>query len=562
MSDAAPTSPAPASDAAHKHQGHFSAAIRTVSGLTLLSRFAGLARDVITARIFGSTAIGSAFRAAYAIPNLFRRLFGEGALSAAFLPEYTRLRKDDPDAADQLATLVVRVLMLTTGVITLLVEAILAAIYFLRPHDAELGLSLKLMMLLLPMMPMVCATAILGGILQANGKFAVPAAAPILLNLFQIAAGALVYAGIVNDKPTAAYLVGGAALLASIAQIIWSLAGLRGVVRWSRVTAAAAYSAGLVRSRFFPALLGLGTLQLSTFLDMLIAMWPNWFGPTMFGRPISLDKSSNAILSFTQTLYQFPLGVFGIAVATAVFPLLSRNAGDPTEFAATLRRGVRLSLFIALPASLGLILTRHELVTVVFGSSHARDANTSHGFSADGLARAADVLFAFSTAVWAYSVNHTLTRAFYAKGDTKTPMRIAIGAVLLNLTLNLSLIWSLREAGLAWATAASATVQCLALLILLRAKHGVTALDRETSLACLKIAAAVAIMGGATFGVSRILPAPASWLATLLNLAALVITGAASYALAAWALRCPELRWLLHPAPRDAGGKVIGMSFE
>ena len=103
-----PSRASPATDAGHRNQGALSAAIRVVSGLTLLSRFAGLARDIVTANIFGNTALSSAFRAAYAIPNLFRRLFGEGALSAAFLPEYTRLRRDQPDAAHQLASMIMR----------------------------------------------------------------------------------------------------------------------------------------------------------------------------------------------------------------------------------------------------------------------------------------------------------------------------------------------------------------------------------------------------------------------------------------------------------------------
>lgn len=542
-------------DAGHQHQGALSAAIRVVSGLTLVSRFAGLARDVVTANIFGNSALSSAFRAAYAVPNLFRRLFGEGALSAAFLPEYTRLCKENPAAADQLASRILRLLTLATGVLTILLEVVLALVLYLRRDDASLALSLRLMMLMLPMMPMVCITAILGGVLQAHGKFAPSAAAPIILNIFQIVAGAMFFFKVVHDQTAAAYLVGAAAVIASIAQIVWSMVALKGQVNWTKAFGLALDSFKVVRSRFLPALLGLGALQLNTFLDMLIAMSPNWFGPTFLGQPNPLDRSSNAIVSYTQTLYQFPLGVFGIAVATAIFPLLSRAAANPDEFTHTLRRGVRLSLYIALPATLGLILARHDIVAVVLAAG-------KNGFDADGLSRAAAVLAGFASAVWAYSINHTLTRAFYAKGDTTTPMRVALGGVFLNFSLNLILIWRLREAGLAWATATSATCQTIALLTLLARRHGVRTLDRDTAIACLKTGLGVALMAGATFAVERAMPDAGRWRFHLLRLLALVGVGGVTFAAFSFALKLPELKWLLHPAPRDASGKVVGISMD
>jgi putative peptidoglycan lipid II flippase len=543
-----------AHDAGHQHQGALSAAIRVVSGLTLLSRFAGLARDIATANIFGNTALSSAFRAAYAIPNLFRRLFGEGALSAAFLPEYTRLRKDNPDAADQLASLILRLLTLATGVLTIVIEIVLVAILSVRHQDASLSLSLKLMMLMLPMMPMVCITAILGGVLQAHGRFAPSAAAPIILNLFQIAAGALFFFKFITDQVAAAYLVGAAAVIASVAQIAWSLAALKGQVHWTKVFDLARDSSKIVRSRFLPALLGLGALQLNTFLDMLIAMSPNWFGPTLFGHTNPLDTTSNSVISYTQTLYQFPLGVFGIAVATAIFPLLSR-ATTSDEFTHTLRRGVRLSLFIALPATLGLMLVRHDIVAVVLAAG-------KHGFDADGLARSASVLCGFASAVWAYSINHTLTRAFYAKGDTATPMRVSLAGVVLNFTLNLILIWPLREAGLAWATAISASCQTIALLTLLRRRHNIHTLDPRTLAACLKTTLGVLFMAAATFAVERALPDATRWLHHFLRLLTLVGVGAVTFAAFSLLLKLPELGWLTHPAPRDASGKIVGISMD
>jgi putative peptidoglycan lipid II flippase len=545
--------PAPPADA---HAGFLAAAIRVVSGLTLLSRFAGLARDVLTARLFGDGAVGSAFRAAYALPNFFRRLFGEGALSAAFLPEYTLLVRDDPRRASALASRVVWLVTLATSAITLLAEGGILLRLALRPAGDELALSLRLIMLMLPMMPLVCVTAVLGGMLQAHGRFAVPAAGPIVLNLFQIVAGVVFYVGVLSGRTLAAYVVGGAAVLATLAIALWSLSALRGKVLWTRGFAAANTEAKRVLTRFIPAVLGLGTLQLNTMVDTLIAMWPIWIGPTMFGRPAPLDLRSNAVLSYTQTLYQFPLGVFGIAVATAVFPLLSRSSDRAEEFVAHLRRGVRLSLFIGLPASVGLILVRHDLVGVIFGGGR-------RSFTDDGLARCAEVLLGFAPAVWVYSLNHVLTRAYYAKGDTTTPMRIAVACVGVNISLNFTLIWLLREAGLAWATAGSALVQCVLLHAFLQRRLSVRLWDGETTRAVARTALVTIAMGACVAGVLWLFPAGDRWAQRLPRLAACVAGGGAAYALLALALRVPEARWLMQRAPAGSGADgAAGMSFE
>jgi putative peptidoglycan lipid II flippase len=302
-------------------------------------------------------------------------------------------------------------------------------------------------------------------------------------------------------------------------------------------------------------MLGLGTLQLNTFLDMAVAMWPTWVGPMMFGREVTLDASSNAILRYTQTIYQFPLGVFGIAVATAVFPLLSRSANRPEEFASMLRRGLRLSFFIGLPASLGLWLVRYDLIHTMYAAGSSK-------FSLDGVDRAARVLAGVAPAIWAYSLNHVLTRAFYAKGDTSTPMRVSLVGVALNVALNFTLIWPMREAGLAWATAISATVQCLLLATLCGKRLGVSPVDRETGIAFMKVLAAAAIMGGAVFGLLQLWPEVQTWWARVLRLAATCIAGAGVFVGIARAMRLPEMRWITQRAPKGSGGAAAGMSFE
>jgi len=575
-----PNTPHPAKVPATSAPGHGSshalaAAVRIISGLTLLSRFSGLARDIITARLFGGGLLGSAFRAAYAAPNLFRRLFGEGALAAAFMPEYTRVLKADKSAADALASLVVYGLCATTAVIVLVLELLLFAVITFSDNP-ERDLSLKLMMVMLPMMPAVCLTAILGGVLQVHGKFGVPAAAPILLNVAQIAAAVLcVVLHVSAERST--FAVGAAAVAASLLQIVWCLAALRGRVVWARAISAARGSGRTVFRRFLPVVIGLGTLQLNTMLDTLIAMWPTWVGPTMLGHPVTLDESSNALLSYAQTIYQFPLGVFGIAVATAVFPLLSRSASDPEAFLANLRRGLRLSLFIGLPASIGLFIVRSDLVHTIFGGGATGDAASPavegasaiatatalwDGFSNAELLRMAAVLAGFAPAVWAYSLNHVFSRAFYAKGDTTTPMRVAIAMVLLNLTLNFVLIWPLKEAGLAWATAISATVQCGVLFTICRRSIAPGLIDRETATAALRTILLSLLMGAAVWAVVTWFPTPSTWWGTALRLAASVVVGGVVYSGLALALRSPEFRWLRERAPKGTAVPTDAVSFE
>lgn len=520
-----------------QHQQALSGAVRSVSGMTLLSRLGGLVREVLVARIFKDTAIGSAFAAGFAIPNMFRRLFGEGALTAAFIPEYTRAHRDDPEGAGRLASLTVAWLLLLTTGLTVLVEAgLLIAILTMAMSPAKL-LSFKLVMLMLPFMPLVCTAAILGGMLQVHGRFAPPASGPIVMNTIITGVGLyFLFTGQTGDA-TAAYWLGAATVLSGVTQCAWFTFLLRRYVRWSRVFDDASERARTIKRKFIPAAIGMGTLQINAFIDMLLAMWPIWVGTTLLGFPYPMDDKSNIILSAAQRLYQFPLGVFGIAVATAVFPLLSRYSDDPGHFTQTLRRGIRLSLFIGLPASVGLSLISGDLVAVVYGGSS--------GFTTDSLARCAAVLIAFAPAVWAYSLNHVFARAFYAQGDTTTPMRIAIGMVAFNLLLNLGLIWSFREAGLALSTSISAALQCLILLRLSRRVAGGPVLDAQTWGAVVRIVAAAAIMGGLVWLATRFAPPATAWLDHLLRLGLLCGVGGVAYAAAAYLLRCHELGWLL-----------------
>ncbi|MHC4422870.1 MAG: murein biosynthesis integral membrane protein MurJ, partial [Planctomycetota bacterium] len=503
------------------------------------SRVTGLVRDAALSRVFGAAGVMDAFFFAFMIPNLFRRLFGEGAVSAAFLRAYARLDKTDPPTAKRLATLTVAIMIVGLGGITVAGELLLFG--GLRFADSEQQLVLRLTMITLPYMPMVCLVAILGSMLQVHGRFAPSAAVPVVMNLCLIAA----VVGLVElfgDRNQGGHITAVAAslLVAGALQLTWMAWSLRDR-KWLVRGASGAWAPMKdVLRQAGPMILGLGVLQLNVFLDGLIASYPTTVGPTVFGFDYPLREGAMAAVSFAQRLYQFPLGVFGIAVATAIFPALARQSDDPEAFSDILRRGLRLVVFIGLPASVGLMLVGPLLVRVIFEGGL---------FGAGDSQRVAFVLYGYAAAVWAYSMIHVLTRAFYARGDSKTPVKVAVGMVLLNLALNCTLIWtSLEEAGLAWSTAICATIQALVLLGLVR-RHARAVLGAGVLACAARTIAITALMALAVGAVLWAMPEPRSWTWSLVNLLVAVGAGTAVVVGAAAGLRMPELRWATGRSP-------------
>lgn len=533
-------------------QPGFGAAVRAAGLVTLGSRFAGMLRDVLIVQVFGATALASAFSAAFQIPNLFRRLFGEGALSAAFIPEYTITAKRDHEEADKLATYTLMRLAWFTAVITVAVELLLLTLLWLLPADPERQDSLRLMMVMFPFMPAICMAAILSAMLQVHGRFGASMTGAFIMNAFIVVVCAYyLFKGQAPDV-TVAYVLCVATVLSGFAQCMWFARLLRGHFQWRSDNQSARPAATRMLRSFVPVMIGLGGLQLSSFLDLFITMYPIWVGPTIAGTPYPLDEKSNIILRSTQLVYQFPLGVFGVAVATAAFPMLARAASNQGLFLDTIRRGIRLSLFIGFPAAVGLILVRDDVTRVLFSLTPGR------GFQQEELARSARVLMGFAPAVWAFSVNQLLTRAFYARGDTLTPVRISLILVVINFFLNIAGIWVLHEAAIAWATTATTIAQAVVMLVIAQrrfCKPGEPILDGPTRRSLARVLAAVVVMGCIVLLTKNIWPlthADSRWmhLARMLlcvGLGGLVYLGEAFYA------RSPELSWLLSRSGKSKG---------
>jgi putative peptidoglycan lipid II flippase len=252
-------------------------------------------------------------------------------------------------------------------------------------------------------------------------------------------------------------------------------------------------------------------------------------------------------VSFAQRLYQFPLGVFGIALATAIFPALARQADDQQGFTETLRRGLRLVVFIGLPASVGLVLVRRPLAAVLLQGG---------AFGPDDSARVARVLLGYASGVWAYSMIHLLTRAMYARGDARTPVKVACVVVVLNVALNCTLIWTpLREAGLAWSTAVCAVIQVAALLWRTQSSVG-RVVDAPVRSSWFRTAALTVLMALAVGVLMAGIPPTQRWAASLAALLGAVALGAGVVLAGAAALRMQEPRWAMGKARKQEGTKA------
>ncbi len=223
-----------------------------------------------------------------------------------------------------------------------------------------------------------------------------------------------------------------------------------------------------------PIIFGLAVVQINVLMDSFIAIafarppgGAESFSIAGIAIPYPLETGAASVLYYGDRLIQFPLGVFGIAIATAVFPFFSTYAArkEWTNFTNTLNQAIRVVLFIGIPASIGLILLRRPLVELFY---------ERNAFTAESTDRTSVVIFYYAIGVWAYCASHVIIRAFYSIQDTKTPVKVGAGMVGLNLILNLTLIWFLREGGLALATAISATIQIIILFALLRKKLNIT----------------------------------------------------------------------------------------
>jgi putative peptidoglycan lipid II flippase len=477
----------------------------TIGGWTLASRILGLVRDRMLGAAFGASLGLSAFMAAFQLSNLLRNLFGEGALSAAFVPRYVRLRQGEPALAEGFAGLVIARLAFGLGLLAGVGMAVCAVLCIMLDVNHPLWLIAWLGLPQLPYLVFICVSAIMAGTINGRRRFAIPAASPIVLNLMLIA--------VVLIGGPRLILLPYAVLVTGLLQVGLHLVGLMvsgGVPRPDR---AASRRVAELRRALLPTIIASGVYQLNSLLDTWIAYF--FLRGTVDG--------AVTFLYFGNRLLQFPMSLVTHAVGTAAYPDLA--AGAMQGWPATgerLRRSLEILIAVLLPAAIGLFLVAGPLVRVVYQTG---------AFDAAAAQRTEAVLRCYVLGLVPVGCARLLVQACHAHLDQRTPMVVGIGMVLLNLILNLLLVTTpMQEAGLALSTAVSGAVNCAVLLAVITCRGGGQAL--RAFLCPVPLIASV-VMGATVWYLLRrwSLATEASTMAHALRLAAVVLTGMATYAI-------------------------------
>ncbi|WP_345740389.1 murein biosynthesis integral membrane protein MurJ [Halomonas getboli] len=507
------TPPPPASDAAPVSKG--GGLLRSglvVSAMTMLSRVLGLARDVVIASLLGAGQGADAFFVAFKVPNFLRRLFAEGAFNQAFVPvlsEYAtqRTREEVRELLDAVAGSLAAVLLLITAL------AMLAApwlVWLFAPGFArdpeKLALTADMLRLTFPYLLLISLTAFAGSVLNTWNRFAVPAFTPVLLNLSLIGA-ALALTPLMSDPSLA---LGWGVLIAGAAQLLFQVPFLARLGLLPRPWPSFAHEGVRRILRLMaPALFGVSVSQVNLLLDTVLASL--------------LAAGSVSWLYYSDRLVELPLGVFGIAIGTVILPALSKRHAEQSgeHFARMLDWAIRAVLLLGLPAALALAVLAEPLLITLFHYG----AMTDHD-----IAMAAMSLRAYALGLVAFMLIKVLAPGFFARQDTKTPVKVGIVAMVANMVFNLILIWPLAHAGLALATSLSAFLNAGLLAHLLR-RQGVLRFQPGWGRYAVQLLGGCAVMG---LGLAWLTPEWHVWLDWSLWhrvgwLAALVLVGAAGY---------------------------------
>ena len=429
-----------------------------VGFFTMLSRFLGLARDVVFARVIGAEALADVFFVAFKIPNFFRRLFAEGAFAQAFVPILGEYReKGSVAAVRQLVSRVAGNLGLTLILLTLLIiiaSPLMAAIFapsWYMDNPSKFAATSEMLRITFPYLLFISMTGLAGAVLNSYDRFAVPAFTPVLLNLCLILAA--LFAAPLFDEP--AYALAWGVLLAGIVQFLFQLPFLKTIhmlpmpkVDWQ--------DSGVkkVLVLMAPAIFGVSVSQINLLLDTVLATF--------------LPTGSVSWLYYSDRLSELPLGVFGIAIATVILPNLSRHhvAQSTQAFSETLDWALKMILLIAVPAAAALILLAEPILVTLFFYGEVMTVRD--------MAMASLSLKAYAAGLIAFMLIKVLAPGFFARQDMRTPVRIGVIAMIMNMLFNLLLViplhsyWQVGHLGLAAATSLSAFLNAILLYFALR----------------------------------------------------------------------------------------------
>jgi len=425
-----------------------------VGTATLLSRIFGFLRDVVIAWFFGAGLAADAFFVAFRIPNLLRRLFAEGSLTVSFVPIFSEyLTRNGKEEAFRLARSASLVLSLSLTIVTLL--GILFAptiVRLIAPGFSEtsekIALTVTLTRIMFPYIFFIAMVALFMGILNAMGHFAAPALAPVLLNLAMIVS--IFFISPFTEPPVIGLaigvIIGGCLQLALQLPFLWQKGfHLRGSYHLFHP------AIKRIAALMGPSVFGAAVYQVNIFIGTLLASL--------------LPEGSVSYLYYADRLVQFPLGVFAIALATAVLPVLSREAAlnDIEGLKKTSSFALRLVFFISIPATVGLIVLKDHIVRLLFERG---------AFDPLATQMTSEALLYYALGLWAFSAVRIVVSIFYSLQDAKTPVKVAIVSLFVNIILSILLMGPMRHAGLALATSLASMVNLVLMLVLLKKRLG------------------------------------------------------------------------------------------
>lgn len=446
----------------------------TVGFFTLLSRVTGFVRDVIMANMIGASWLSDAFFVAFKLPNFFRRLFAEGAFNAAFIPSFSSIltaqgRQEAVDFAGEVMSVLLVVLLALNAVFIIFMPWIMPVF---APGFADspekFNLTVALSQITFPYILFISLVSLLGGVLNSLGKFAAPAASPILLNLCMIA-GMIWLAA---DTQTPAHALAISVFIAGIVQFVWLAC-----VCWRQ-----GCMPGLTLPRLTPQLrtmlllmapaaLGSGVQQLNLLIDVIIA---------------SHIPDAVSYLYYADRITELPIGMIGVAVGTVLLPMLSRHirAGDHEAAREQMNRALELVLLFGIPSTAALLVIAEPVIRVLY----MHGAFTAHNMAATTMA-----LIAFTAGLPAFLAVKVFAPGFFANHDTKTPFKIAIVCVIVNLFFNLVLMGPLEHVGMALATTIAGWVN-VGMMGWILYKRGIFVPDALLKSRLVKMAAAAKVM--------------------------------------------------------------------
>tara|TARA_R110001583_G_scaffold96819_3_gene241412 strand:- start:122063 stop:123613 length:1551 start_codon:yes stop_codon:yes gene_type:complete len=489
--------------------------IATVSGFTLLSRLLGFARDILIAAMLGAGGMADAFFVAFKFPNLFRRLFGEGAFSVAFIPLLAGdIEKRGIEEARDFAANALSIMVVVTGFLVAIIEIIMPwAMLVFAPGFSEdpekFHLSIELARITFPYLAFISAVALMSGIFNTLHRYAAAAAAPVVLNIFMI--GALLGLSPITQTPSHALAWG--VMMAGIGQFVWLViackrAGFAIRLQMPRLDD----KVKLLGKRMIPGMIGVGVYQLNLLVDTMLASM--------------VSDGAVSWLYYADRVHQLPLGVIGIAIGTAMLPTLSRQlqGKDPSVAMYSQNRGIEIALLLTLPAAVALAVMGIPIINVLF----QRGAFTASETSATGMA-----LTIFACGLPASVLVKVLAPGFFAREDTKTPIRIGITCMVLNIGMIVVLMPFFGHLGIAAATAVSSWINAVSLGITLhKRKHLV--LDPRLKRRIPLIFLSSALMGVTLWAaIFTLWDAQSSAIIRMTTMAGIVMTGMVIYAVIA-----------------------------